>query len=62
MPLNDEATSDWIDVSVPLKTGMVNWPGDPEVRLERVMTIEAGDDANVTHISMGAHTLSLIHI
>ncbi len=48
--------SDWIDVSVPLKTGMVNWPGDPTVNLERIMTIEAGDEANVTLMSMCAHT------
>jgi arylformamidase len=26
----------WIDISVPLKSGMVHWPGDPEVRIERV--------------------------
>lgn len=48
--------SAWNDVSAPLKTGMVHWPGDPEVRLDRIMTIEEGDEANVTVVSMCAHT------
>jgi arylformamidase len=46
----------WIDISVPLYTGMVHWPGDPAVEIERVMEIEAGDPCNVSKISMGAHT------
>ena len=31
----------WIDISVPLKlkSGMVYWPGDPEVRIERVLVV-----------------------
>ncbi len=48
--------ADWIDISIPLKTGMVHWPGDPEVRVERVLATERGDPANVSSIAMGSHT------
>jgi arylformamidase len=47
---------DWIDISVALRSGMVHWPGDPEVSIERVLDMERGDAANVSHISMGSHT------
>ncbi len=46
----------WIDISVPLKSGMVHWPGDPEVRIERVLAIERGDKCNVSSVVMGSHT------
>jgi arylformamidase len=46
----------WIDVSVPLRSGMVHWPDNPPVRIERALNIERGDAANVSEISMGAHT------
>ncbi len=49
-------TEDWIDVSVPLRTGMVHWPDDPPVLIERVQDIERGDVATVSGLSMGAHT------
>lgn len=47
---------DWIDISVPLHTGMVHWPGDPEPIIERLMEMERGDAANVSFIKMSAHT------
>jgi len=46
----------WIDVSVPLATGMVHWPGDPEPRFERISDLEHGAEANVTLCRMTAHT------
>lgn len=46
----------WIDVSVALRTGMVHWPDNPPVRIERALDIDHGDAANVSEISMGAHT------
>jgi len=46
----------WIDVSVPLVAGMVHWPGNPPVRIERTEDIERGDVANVSALSLGAHT------
>jgi arylformamidase len=44
------------DVSVPLRTGMVVYPGDPEFSIERVMSLAAGDVANVSRIDLGVHT------
>lgn len=46
----------WIDISIPLKSGMVRWPGDPEVRIDRVLSIDRGDPANVSSIAIGSHT------
>lgn len=46
----------WIDISVPLNTGMVHWPGDPEPNFGRISEIEAGAVANVTFCRMSAHT------
>ena len=54
MPRADGGT--WIDVSVPVRRGMVHWPGDPQVSLERASSIADGDEANLTRIDMSAHT------
>jgi len=56
--LNQEAlmANEWIDISISLRTGMVHWPGDPEVSIERVLDMGRGDAANVSHMSMGTHT------
>ena len=45
-----------MDVSVPLHTGMVHWPGDPEPNFERISEIEQGAEANVTFCRLSAHT------
>jgi arylformamidase len=49
-------TQDWVDVSVPLRTGMVHWPDNPAVSVERMLNIERGDVANVSKLSLGVHT------
>ena len=49
-------SADWIDVSVPLRTGMVHWPDNPPILIERMLDIERGDTANVSKLSLGAHT------
>jgi arylformamidase len=46
----------WIDVSVPLSSGMAHWPGDPEPSFERISEISQGAAANVTMCRMTAHT------
>jgi arylformamidase len=46
----------WIDVSLPVRTGMVVYDGDPEVRIERVMEIARGDLANLSRMELGTHT------
>jgi arylformamidase len=49
-------SSRWIDVSVPLRTGMVHWPGDPGATVEKVQDLERGDPVTLSFLSMGAHT------
>jgi arylformamidase len=49
-------TDKWIDISVPLRTSMVSWPGDPEPILERIAEIERGDIVNITFLRLTAHT------
>ena len=46
----------WIDASVPLRSGMVHWPDNPPVRIERMLDMKRGDVANVSMISLGSHT------
>jgi len=46
----------WVDVSVPLRSGMVHWPDNPPVRIERMLDMERGNVANVSSLSLGAHT------
>jgi arylformamidase len=45
-----------IDISVLIRTGMVTYPGDPEVRLERVKAIADGEPANISKLDFGVHT------
>ena len=45
----------WIDVSVPLHTGMVHWPTDPSVRIERFSDMDKGAVCNVSKVEMCAH-------
>jgi arylformamidase len=49
-------SGDWIDVSVTLRDGMVHWPDNPPVEIERALSIARGDAANVSKLSLGAHT------
>ena len=51
-----DKTPSWIDISVPLRDSMVHWPGDPPVTVKLVKDIEQGDSANVSVLSMGAHS------
>lgn len=44
------------DVSVPLRTGMVVYPGDPTFSIDRAMSLAAGDIANVSEMELGVHT------
>jgi arylformamidase len=44
------------DVSIPIRPGMITYPGDPQVQTERVVSIEQGDVANLTRLDFGVHT------
>src|SRR5512140_2638435 len=46
----------WIDVSVPIRSGMVVYEGDPPVCFERTASIANGDLANVSRLDFGVHT------
>lgn len=48
--------STWIDVTVPLRTGMVQWPGNPPVQVRRVMDLNRGDECTLTALSLGVHS------
>lgn len=51
-----ETQNNWIDVSIPLTSGMVHWPGDPAPSFERISEIEQGSEVNLTFCRMTAHT------
>jgi arylformamidase len=46
----------WIDVSVPVRSGMVHWPGNPPIELVRTEDMAEGYPANVSRLSLGVHT------
>jgi arylformamidase len=46
----------WIDVSVPIFSGMAYWPNNPPIEVEFVMQMAKGDACNLSKISFGAHT------
>ena len=43
------------DVSIPLRKGIVTFPGDPPFRMEPCFQKEKGDPVNLARISMGTH-------
>ena len=44
------------DVSIPIRPGMIVYRGNPGVEVERALTIDGGDGANVSRLTMGVHT------
>ena len=46
----------FIDISVPLRDGMVHWPGDPPDRIRRVKEIGKTGSSTLSSLSMGSHT------
>lgn len=48
--------NEWIDVSVSLHSGMVHWPDNPSVKIERILDMRNGDACNVSTMTMGTHT------
>jgi arylformamidase len=48
--------NDWVDISVPVRNGMVHWPGDPDFHIERATDQEKGDVATVSRMALGVHT------
>src|SRR5689334_9569921 len=50
------ATTEWIDVSVPIYDGMVHFPDNPSIEIDAVMQLERGDICTVSALKMGTHT------
>ena len=44
------------DISLPISSELVSWPGDPSPKLIEVLSINEGDACNVTKLEMGVHT------
>ncbi|HEX6718649.1 MAG TPA: cyclase family protein [Pyrinomonadaceae bacterium] len=44
------------DVTVPISNDLPTWPGDPGVQISDWCSLSAGDAANVSMLSFGAHT------
>ena len=45
----------WIDVSVPLKNGMVHWPDDEPFHRSDMLQISRGDPCNLSKFAASAH-------
>jgi arylformamidase len=45
----------WIDISAPLRNGMVVWPGDAPFERSSTLEIAKGDECNLSQISATAH-------
>jgi len=44
------------DISLTYTEDLPTWPGDPTIQLKQISSIEDGEIANVTHLSMCAHS------
>ena len=49
-------SNDWMDISVPIYTGMAHWPDNPSVQVEHLFHVRRGDISTVSTLSMGSHT------
>jgi arylformamidase len=45
-----------IDISVPIRPGMIVYEGDPHVHLERALSIADGATANISRLDFGVHS------
>ena len=48
-------SNDWIDISVPLRNGMVTWPGDAPFQRASSLEIANGDPCNLSQILTTTH-------
>ena len=46
----------YYDVTMTIKEGMISWPSDGPVKVERVRSMEKGDRLNQSRLDMSAHT------
>jgi kynurenine formamidase len=56
-------SNDWIDISVPIHTGMVHWPDNPPMRVEYLMHMERGDEGlDLSQVDPGIYELACLPI
>src|SRR5215467_4282437 len=54
---NSPAVSrEWLDVSVPIYTGMVHFPDNPSIEIETLTHVERGHLCTLSALRMGSHT------
>ena len=46
----------WLDATTPIRDGMVHWPDNAPVHVKKTLSIATGAAANVTEVSLSAHT------
>jgi len=46
----------WFDISVPIYAGMVHYPGNPPIAIDRLSDVEKGDLCTISRLTMGSHT------
>ena len=46
----------WLDATTPIRDGMVHWPDNAPVHVKKTLSLATGAAANVTEVSMSAHT------
>lgn len=47
---------DWIDISQPLRTNVIGWPGDVPVEVARRATIGQGSEYNISMLVLSTHS------
>jgi arylformamidase len=45
-----------IDISLPIREGMIVYEGDPDISVSAALALERGDPANVSTLRLGSHT------
>jgi arylformamidase len=46
----------FIDISMSIENGMISWPSDGPVKIDRIRSMENGERVNLSRINMSAHT------
>ncbi len=45
-----------VDISMAIRPGMLIYPGDREIRIARIMSLDRGDPYNLTELDLSAHS------
>ena len=51
-----EISRKWLDVSVPIYSGMVHFPNNPSIEIDTITHVERGDICTLSALTMGSHT------